>query len=188
MPFADRLKHAWNAFRNKDPTGYTSIGTPFSGYRPDRGRLMRKNERSIITSIYNRIATDSAAIKIRHVRLDENGRYLEDIKSGLNNCLSLEANIDQTGRNFVQDLVMSMLDEGCTVAVPVDTEIDPEKSESVKILSMRTGKVLDWYPKHVRVQVYNEITGQREEIILPKSVMTERLIILPKPKRLLSRS
>ena len=172
MPFADRLKHAWNAFRNKDPTEYLSIGTPFSGYRPDRVRLTRGNERSIITSVYNRIATDTAAIKIRHVRLDDNDRFVEEIKSGLNNCLSLEANIDQTGRGFIQDLVMSMLDEGSVAAVPVDTTIDPKEGDSIKILTMRTGKVLDWYPKHVRVQLYNENDGRREDVVLPKSIVS----------------
>ena len=172
MPFADRLKHAWNAFRNKDPTEYLSIGTPFSGYRPDRVRLTRGNERSIITSVYNRIATDTAAIKIRHVRLDDNDRFVEEIKSGLNNCLSLEANIDQTGRGFIQDLVMSMLDEGSVAAVPVDTTIDPKEGDSIKILTMRTGKVLDWYPKHVRVQLYNENDGRREDVVLPKSIIS----------------
>lgn len=171
MPMMDRLKHAWSIFKNKDPTGFVSIGPAFSGYRPDRARFSRGNERSIVTSVYNRIAMDAAAMNIRHVRLDQNGRYLDEINSGLNNCLSLEANIDQTGRNFIQDVVMSMLDEGCVAIVPVDvdTEVDPTTSESVKILTMRTGRVLDWYPEHVRVQVYNPESGRREDVLLPKS-------------------
>ncbi len=172
MPFMNRLKHAWNIFKNKDPTAYTQIGVSYAGgYRPDRPRFSRGNERSITTSVYNRIAMDAAAMNVRHVRLDKNGRYLEDMKSGLNNCLSLEANIDQTGRGFIQDVVMSMLDEGCVAIVPVDTDIDPEESESVKILTMRTGKIVDWYPKYVRVQLYNEEVGRREEVILPKSIV-----------------
>ena len=171
MPMLDRLKHAWSIFKNKDPTGFVNIVPAFSGYRPDRVRFSRGNERSIITSVYNRIAMDAAAMNVRHVRLDENGRYLDEIDSGLNNCLSLEANIDQTGRNFIQDIVMSMLDEGCVAIVPVDTEIDPTKTESIKILTMRTGRVLDWYPEHVRVQVYNPETGRREEVLLPKSIV-----------------
>ena len=171
MPLMNWLKHAWNTFKNKDPTGYLNIGPGISGYRPDRMRFTRGNERSIVTSVYNRIAMDAAAIDVRHVKLDENGRFMEEMKSGLNNCLSLEANLDQTGRSFIQDVVLSMLDEGCIAIVPVDTDIDPEESESVKILSMRTGKILDWYPKHVRVQLYNEKTGRREEVILSKKTV-----------------
>lgn len=171
MPLIDRLKHAWNTFKNKDPTGYLNIGPSISGARPDRFRFTRGNERSIVTSVYNRIAMDVASINIRHVRLDENGRFLEEMKSGLNNCLSLEANIDQTGRGFIQDIVMSMLDEGCVAVVPVDTEIDPEEFDGIKILTMRTGKILDWYPRHVRVQLYNERTGLREEVVVPKSIV-----------------
>lgn len=172
MSLTDRLKHAWNTFKNKDPTGYLNIGPSFSsGYRPDRIRFTRGNERSIVTSVYNRIAMDVAAMNIRHVRLDENGRFLEEMKTGLNNCLTLEANIDQTGRGFIQDIVMSMLDEGCVAVVPVDTDIDPKESEGIKILTMRTGKILDWYPEHVRIQLYNEKTGRREEIIAPKSTV-----------------
>lgn len=171
MPLMDRLKHAWNTFKNKDPTGYLNIGPSFSGYRPDRVRFSRGNERSIVTSVYNRIAMDAAAMNVRHVKLDDNGRYLHEIKSGLNNCLSLEANIDQTGRGFLQDIVMSMLDEGCVAIVPVDTDIDPEKSDGINILTMRTGKVLDWYQRHVRVQLYNEESGRREDVVLPKSIV-----------------
>lgn len=161
-----RLKHAFNAFMNRDPT-YKPTGSSYSS-RPDRPRLSRGNERSIITSIFNRIALDVAGIDIKHCRLDENNRYIEDIKSNLNECLSTEANIDQTGRAFIQDVVMSMLDEGCVAIVPVDTTINPKITSSYDILSMRTGKILDWYPEHVRVRVYNDKTGEKEDILLPK--------------------
>lgn len=165
-----RLKHAWNAFvSNKDPTNYlNNIGTPYA-YRPDRVRFSRGNERSIVTSVYNRIALDAAAIELKHVRLDQDGRFEEEIDSGLNSCLSLEANIDQTGRAFLQDIVMSMLDEGCVAVLPIDTSIDP-KTGSYKIETMRTGKILDWYPKHIKVRVYNEAEGEKEDIIVPKSI------------------
>lgn len=162
-----RLKHAYNAFMNRDPT-YTPIGSSYS-IRPDRPRLSRGNERSIVTSVFNRIALDVASIDIKHCRLDENGRYVEDIDSGLNNCLDLEANLDQTGRAFIQDVVMSMLDEGCVAIVPVDTTLNPKITNSYDILSMRTGKILDWYPTHVRVRLYNDQTGDKEDILLPKS-------------------
>lgn len=172
-----RLKHAWNAFLNRDPTEYyREVGTSYS-YRPDRVRFTRGNEKTIVTAVYNRIAMDVAAIDIRHVRLDDNGRYLETIDSGLNNCLSLEANIDQTGRAFVQDIVMSALDEGCVAIVPVDTTDDPTRTNSYDILSMRTGKILEWFPRHVKVRVYNDRTGQREDITLPKS----RVAIIENP-------
>lgn len=162
-----RLKHAFNAFMNRDPT-YTPTGSSYS-IRPDRPRLSRGNERSIVTSVFNRIALDVANIDIKHCRLDENGRYVEDIDSGLNNCLDLEANLDQTGRAFIQDVVMSMLDEGCVAIVPVDTTLNPKITNSYDILSMRTGKILDWYPAHVRVRLYNDQTGDKEDILLPKS-------------------
>lgn len=162
-----RLKHAFNAFMNRDPT-YTPTGSSYS-IRPDRPRLSRGNERSIVTSVFNRIALDVASIDIKHCRLDENGRYVEDIDSGLNNCLDLEANLDQTGRAFIQDVVMSMLDEGCVAIVPVDTTLNPKITNSYDILSMRTGKILDWYPAHVRVRLYNDQTGDKEDILLPKS-------------------
>lgn len=162
-----RLKHAFNAFMNRDPT-YTLIGSSYS-IRPDRPRLSRGKERSIVTSVFNRIALDVASIDIKHCRLDENGRYVEDIDSGLNNCLDLEANLDQTGRAFIQDVVMSMLDEGCVAIVPVDTTLNPKVTNSYDILSMRTGKILDWYPAHVRVRLYNDQTGDKEDILLPKS-------------------
>ena len=165
--FGSRLKHAWNAFMNKDPT-YKNYGTGYS-MRPDRPRFSRGNERSIVTSVYNRIALDVAAININHCRLDKDGRFVETIDSNLNNCLNLEANMDQTGRAFIQDIVMSMFDEGSVAIVPVDTTINPEVTSSYDILSMRTGKVVEWYPNSVRVKLYNDRTGQKEEIVLPKS-------------------
>lgn len=172
IEFGSRLKHAWNAFLNRDPTNNYNQDTGASySYRPDRPRLTRGNERTIITSIYNRIAIDVAAITIQHVRLDDNGRYIETIDSGLNNCLNLEANIDQTGRSFVLDAVMSMLDEGCIALVPVDTNLDPDVTNSYDILSIRVGKILDWYPKHVKVRLYNEKTGKKEDIIVPKKTV-----------------
>lgn len=168
VTFGSRLKHAWNTFLNKDPTNYyRNVGVGYS-YRPDRPRLTRGNERSIVTSVYNRVAMDAAAINIQHIRLDDNNRFLTVIDSALNNCLSIEANVDQTGRAFIQDAVMSMLDEGCVAIVPVDTTDNPEITGAYDIDSMRTGKILEWYPKHVRLSVYNEITGKREEITRPK--------------------
>ena len=169
LNLGSRIKHAWNAFMNKDPTyrRYGNIGTAYST-RPDRVRLSRGNERSTVNSIYNRIALDAASINIVHSRLDENDRYISDIDSGLHNCLTLSANIDQTGRSFIQDVVISMLDEGCVAIVPVDTTDDPEITDSYDIRTMRTGQILDWYPAHVRVRVYNERTGQREDLTLPK--------------------
>lgn len=171
--FGSRLKHAWNAFLNKDPTyEYAQpIGSVSTYYRPDRPRLTRGNERSIVTSIYNRIAMDVASISINHVRLDKNDRFSEIIKSGLNTCLTLDANVDQTGRAFIQDVVVSMLDEGCVAIVPVDTTVDPTKTGSYDIESLRVGKIITWYPRHVRVRVYNDRTGQKEEITLPKSAV-----------------
>ena len=163
-----RLKHAWNAFTNRDPTQiYQSVGPGYSS-RPDRPRLSRGNERSIVTSIFNRIALDVASVNIKHCKLDKNGRYLEDIDSKMNTCLSLEANIDQTGRAFIQDVVMSMLDEGCVAIVPVDTTFNPKVTDSYDIASMRTAKILDWYPAHVRVRIYNDQTGEKEDLLLPK--------------------
>lgn len=169
MGFIDRLQHGWNAFMNKDPTrSYYDTGPGYS-YRPDRPRLTRGNERTIVTSIFNRIALDVAALNIIHCKVDENGRYVSSMDSPLNNCLNLEANLDQTGRAFIQDVVISMFDEGCVAVVPVDTSIDPEVSGSYNVESMRTGKILEWYPKHVKVRVYNENTGIKEDIKLPKS-------------------
>lgn len=171
MDFIDRLRHSWNAFMNRDPT-YDSrnIGPGYSN-RPDRPRFTRGNERSVVTAIFNRIALDVSSININHCRIDSNGRFIEKIDSSLNKCLNLEANIDQTGRAFTQDIVMSMLDEGCVAIVPVDTDIDPSQTESYKILSMRTGKILEWYPNHVKVRVYNERTGEREDIKLEKKMV-----------------
>ena len=168
MGFLQRLQHSWNAFMNKDPTSnYQNYGMSYSS-RPDRPRLTRGNEKTIITSVYNRIALDVAAIDIRHCKLDENGRFLENVNSGLNDCLTLEANIDQTGRAFIQDAVLSMLDEGVVALVPVDTSINPNDTNSYNILSMRTAKIIQWYPAYVRVQLYNDRTGNKEELTLPK--------------------
>lgn len=166
----NRLKHAFNAFMSRDPThdNTQDLGYSYS-YRPDRIRFTGGNERTMVTSVYNRIALDVASINIVHARLDENDRYSETINSGLNRCLSKEANIDQTGRAFIQDVVMSMLDEGCVAIVPVDTTINPSKSGSFDVTSMRTGKIVQWYPRHVKVRVYNDTTGNKEEITLPKS-------------------
>lgn len=170
MGIRDRLQHAWNAFVYNDntyvdPQNLGGLNT----YRPDRVHFSRGVERSIVTSVYNRLALDVSSIAIKHVRLDENGRFKEEVDSGLQNCLNVEANIDQTGRAFLQDVVMSMLDEGCVAIVPVDTTIDPAKSGSYEINTMRTGKILEWYPAHVRVRVYNDKRGIHEEIVLPKS-------------------
>ena len=166
-----RLKHSWNAFMNRDPTNaFSDIGSGYSN-RPDRPRLTRGNERTIVTAIFNRIALDGASVSINHCRIDENGRYIGTIDSALNSCLNLEANIDQTGRAFMQDAIMSMLDEGCVAIVPVDTDIDPAESDSYKINSMRTGKILEWYPKHVKVRLYNERTGEKKEIMLEKKMV-----------------
>ena len=170
LTLTSRLKRAWNAFtKNRDPTDiqYPSVGMGCF-YRPDRVRFTRGNERSIVTSVYNRIAMDVAAITIKHCRIDKNGRYIEDIKSGLNDCLTVEANIDQTGRSFIQDVVMSMFDEGSVAIVPVDTSFDPRNSSSYDILSMRTGQILEWYPAYVKVRVYNDRTGKKEDLVLPK--------------------
>ena len=176
-----RLQHAWNAFRNnRDPTEYTGAvyGNPdpvtvgyASSTRPDRPRLTRGKERSIVTAIYNRIAVDTAAVRIRHVRVNENERYKETIKSGLNDCLTLDANTDQTGRQLIQDAVMSMFDEGCVAIVPTDTDINPTESGGYDILALRTAKITQWYPDAVRVLVYNEKKGAKEEVVLPKKMV-----------------
>lgn len=170
MGIRDRLQHAWNAFVYNDNTYVDpqNLGG-LSTYKPDRVHFSRGVERSIVTSVYNRLALDVSSIAIKHVRLDENGRFKEEVDSGLQNCLNVEANIDQTGRAFLQDVVMSMLDEGCVAIVPVDTTIDPAKSGSYEINTMRTGKILEWYPAHVRVRVYNDRKGIHEELVLPKS-------------------
>ena len=167
MSLGARLKHAWNVFTAKETVGGRWDIGPSNYYRPDRPIFSRGNERSIITSVYNRIALDVAAITIQHVRLDDEGRFTSVMDSSLNDCLSLEANIDQTGRAFIQDVVQSMLDEGCVAIVPVDTDLDP-KSGSYKIETMRTGKILEWYPQHVKVRVYNERTGRKEDVLVPK--------------------
>lgn len=170
MSFGSRLKHAWNAFTGTDYTTYQDVGPGYSS-RPDRIRLTRGNERSIITSVYNRIALDVAALNVQHIRLDENGRFLSVIQDGLNTCLTVEANIDQTARAFIQDIVVSMLDEGCVAIVPVDTTYDPSVTGSYDIQTMRVGKILDWYPQHVRVRLYNERTGTKENILVLKSTV-----------------
>ena len=168
MGFFNRLQHGWNAFANaRDPTLEYNTG-PGYYYRPDRPRFTRGNERSIVTSVYNRIALDVSAISIQHVRLDGNGRFSSVIESGLNNCLTLDANMDQTGRAFIQDIVMSMLDEGCVAIVPVDTTLDPAVTSSFDINTMRVGKIIEWRPKHVKVRIYNEKTAKKEEVILSK--------------------
>lgn len=172
MGFFNRLQHVWNAFiNNRDPTiQYQEIGVS-SSYRTDRYRLSRGNERSIITSIFNRVAMDVSAIDIRHVRLDEDGRFTSEMDSRLNNCLSLEANLDQTARAFIQDAVLSMFDEGTVAIVPVETTADPRLTDAYDILSLRTGKIVEWYPQHVKVWLYNERTGRRENVIFPKKTV-----------------
>lgn len=169
MGIFDVLRHSWDVFRNREPT-YYNIGSS-STYRPDRTRTFIRNEQSIVTSIYTRIALDVASINIRHCRVDENGRFKEYISSGLDHCLNLEANIDQTGRAFKQDIVESMFDEGVVAIVPVDTTMDPTVTGSYDIQTMRTGKILEWYPEHVKVRLYNQKTGHREELILPKRIV-----------------
>ena len=168
MGFLDRFRNAWNVFKNKDPTWTIDVG-PGYGLRPDRMRFSRGNERSIITSVFNKIAMDVAAVPIQHVRLDDEGRFSEIIKSNLNECLSVEANADQTGRAFIQDAVQSMFDEGCVALVPTDTDDEPSDSGNFAIYAMRTGRIVEWYPSHVKVNVYNERTGRREEVVVPKA-------------------
>ena len=167
MSLGARLKHAWNVFTANETVGARWDIGPSYFYRPDRPIFSRGNERSIITSVYNRIALDVAAITIQHVRLDDEGRFTSVMNTSLNDCLSLEANLDQTGRAFIQDIVQSMLDEGCVAIVPVDTDIDPDEG-SYKIETMRTGKILEWYPQHVKVRVYNEQTGKKEDVLVSK--------------------
>ena len=172
MKFTDRIKHGWNAFLNRDPTyNYRDLGGPSYGYRPDRMRFTRGNERSIVTSVYNRIALDAASIDIMHVQLDKDDRFESIRDSALNECLTRNANIDQTGRAFIQDVVMSMLDEGCVAIVPVDTTINPNISNSYEINTVRTAKIVEWYPAHVKVNLYNDRTGQKEDLILPKKTV-----------------
>lgn len=170
MSFGSRLKHAWNAFTGNIQMNYRDLGMSYS-YRADRPRMSRGNERSIVTSVYNRIALDVAALNVQHVRLDGNGRFLSVIDDGLNNCLTLEANVDQTARSFIQDVVISMFDEGSIAIVPVDTTTDPNVSGSYDIQSLRVGQILDWYPQYIRARVYNEQTGRKEDIVVPKSAV-----------------
>jgi hypothetical protein len=175
MPtLAERLQHGWNAFiNNKDPTTVISpeiyVGSTY--YRPDRVRLSRGHERSIINSIYNRMAEDVASVNIQHVQTDDNGRFSDAMKSGLNNVLTTEANLDQTGRAFIRDVVMSMFDEGVVACVPVDTSVDPDSSNSYDILTMRTGRITQWRPNHVTVELYNERTGKKQEVTLNKKMV-----------------
>ena len=172
MKFTDRIKHSWNAFLNRDPTyNYRDLGGPSYGYRPDRMRFTRGNERSIVTSVYNRIALDAASIDIMHVQLDKDDRFESVRDSALNECLTRNANIDQTGRAFIQDVVMSMLDEGCVAIVPVDTTFNPDVTNSYDINTMRTAKIVEWYPTHVKVNLYNDRTGRKEDLILPKKTV-----------------
>jgi hypothetical protein len=171
MGLGDRLQHAWNAFFNRDPTAdFKDYGSMYYR-RPDRVRFSGGNERSMVTSIYNRIAMDAAQIEIMHVDLDGDGRYINTRKSGLNNCLTLEANVDQTGRAFMQDVYMSMMDEGCVAIVPVDTTLNPKDTSSFDIQSLRTGKIIEWRPTSVKVRLYNEKTGEKEDVILPKKMV-----------------
>lgn len=163
----ERLKHAWNAFKGSPLIEYHNIGPSYS-YRPDRVRLSGRNERSIINSIFNRIAMDVASVKIQHVRTDEDGNFVSIIDSGLNSCLNFEANIDQSGRAFIQDIVLSMLDEGVVAVVPIDTDLDPDVTKGYDILSMRTGQIIDWYPDKVKVRVYDDRTGIKKDVIMSK--------------------
>lgn len=167
--FADRLQHSWNAFRNYDATqSYRNYG-PSSSSRPDRKRYLRGSNKSIALSVFNKIAVDCAGIKMNHCKVDTNGRYVETIDSGLNNILTIEANIDQTARAFILDIVMSMLDEGVVALVPTETNVNPINTGGFDITSMRTGKITQWYPKHVEIDVYDEDTGRHKRIVMPKS-------------------
>lgn len=170
MNIGSRLKHAWNAFLNRDPPGSRYYGGGYS-YRPDRMCFSRGSERTIINAIYNRIALDAASITINHVKLDENNRFDSIIDSGLNYCLNTEANADQTGRGLIQDIVMTFLEEGVAAVVPEKTNFDPRYSNSYEIYSMRVGVPVEWYPNHVRVRLFNELTGQKEEITFPKKMV-----------------
>lgn len=172
--FLSRLKRSWNVFLNREKVYFEDDYASGSYYyRPDRQRFRATTERTIVSSVYNRIAVDVASIDIRHVRLDENGRFLEEINSGMNNCFKVEANIDQTGREFIQDVVLTMLDEGVAAILPADfdTDVDPEDSSAYDILTMRTGKIVQWYPYHVKVEAYDVRTGHRKQIIVPKTMV-----------------
>ena len=168
--FTERIKKSWNVFIGREPVRMYDYAYG-SSVRPDRPRLTRGNERSMVNSIYNRIAVDVASINIKHVVSDENGRYIKDKKSGLNEVLTTEANIDQTGRAFIQDAVISMFDEGCVALVPIETDVNPDETGSYEIYSMRTGKVVEWYPKTVRVNIYDERDGKRKDRIIPKDTI-----------------
>lgn len=169
MSIIERLQHGWNAFMNKDPTSVRQFNAgPSYTYRPDRPRVTRGNDRTTINAIINRIAIDAANINIQHVKLDDNNRFTETIDSGLNYCLSVESNIDQTARALIQDIVISMLDDGVVAVVPVDTDYDPNKTGSYDIFSLRTAKILEWYPRHIKVRVYNDRTGQKEDVVILK--------------------
>lgn len=167
LSIKERFKNAWNAFSDKNSDRYRAYDSTEVSYgrRPDRPRLTRGNERSIVTSIINRIALDVSSVSVRHVRLDENGRYTGDINSSLNSCLTLSSNIDQTHRAFFQDVVMSMFDEGCVAIVPTDTSADPRVTDSYDIYSLRVGKIVEWRPRSVKVQLYNERNGKREDVV-----------------------
>lgn len=173
MGLLEKLKHAWNAFRQVEEPNYRAPTYINYGYtsssRPDRMYFTRGNDRSIVTAVYTRVAVDVSLIDIKHVRVDDEGRYESDINSGLNNCLTVEANKDQTGRAFIQDAVQSMFDEGCVALVPIDTDRDPESTDSYNILSIRVAKITQWMPDHVRVEAYNDRKGIKEEIVMPKS-------------------
>ena len=168
MKIGDRLAHAWNAFMNRDPTTNNIYSGSSYFNRPDRTRLRTGTEKSIINAIYNRLSLDTASMDIRHVRLDDNGRYIETIDSYFNECLTLSANTDQTNRMFIQDVVMSLLDEGSVAIVPVDTTFNPNITSSYDILSLRTGKILEWFPQHVKIRVYDENNGVKKDIIVSK--------------------
>lgn len=171
MGFLDRIKKGWSAFMNRDPTesyGYRDLGMSYY-YRPDRVRFSRGNDKTIVTSVYNRIATDAASISLVHAQKDINGMFKGTRDSYLNECLTLSANKDQTGRAFLQDVVMSMLDEGCVAIVPIETDKNPRSTNSYDICALRTGRITQWYPDHVRVELYNDILGKKEEITFPKS-------------------
>ncbi len=169
MDFLDRLKHAWNTFMYEDMKKhrYEPIGFGYS-QRPDRNRMSGSLVRSIVLPIYNRLAIDAASMIIRHVKVDEDDQYVDNIKSSLNDCLNLSANTDQTGRAMIQDVVMSMFDEGCVAIVPTDTSFDPSISNSYDILSLRVGQVVEWYPKHIKVKVYDENDGQKKDVVMLK--------------------
>lgn len=177
MGFLDRLKHAWNAFAEygNDPPNsnsfyyskYKDLGM-VSTYRPDRVYFTRGQERSLVSTVYNRIAIDVAGVDIKHVKVDDDERFMSVVDSGLNDCLSFQTNKDQTARAFVQDIVMSMFDEGCVAVLPIDTSINPNKTSSYDILTMRVGKILQWYPDYVMVEVYNDRNGKKEQITVPK--------------------